>query len=67
MTTKISKKTSKGASAQKKAKSMLQDSDSRDEIIALEAYLRAEKRAFQGGDPLDDWLAAEEEVDSRWV
>ena len=35
----------------------------RHEMIAREAYLRAEQRGFQGGDPMIDWLEAEEEVD----
>ncbi len=39
--------------------------DERQALIAREAYLRAEKRGFRGGDPLDDWLAAEAEVDAR--
>ena len=32
-------------------------------MIEREAYLRAEQRGFQGGDPVTDWLEAEEEVD----
>lgn len=32
-------------------------------MIAEAAYLRAEQRGFNGGDPLDDWLTAEREVD----
>jgi len=35
----------------------------RHEMIAREAYLRAEARGFQGGDPVADWLEAEAEVD----
>jgi len=31
--------------------------------IAEAAYFRAQRRGFQGGDPLQDWLAAEAEVD----
>lgn len=30
--------------------------------IAEAAYLRAERRGFTGGSPLEDWLAAEEAV-----
>ena len=33
------------------------------EMIAEAAYLRAEQRGFGPGDPLEDWLAAEREVD----
>lgn len=32
-------------------------------MVAEAAYLRAEKRNFTGGNPTDDWLAAEAEVD----
>jgi hypothetical protein len=33
-------------------------------MIQLTAYLRAEKRGFQGGDPMQDWLDAEREVNA---
>lgn len=39
--------------------------EARHEMIATAAYLRAEQRGFCGGDSLDDWLAAESEVDQR--
>ncbi len=42
-------------------KSTLDDVDQR-EMIAREAYLRAEKRGFNGGDPVQDWLEAEAKV-----
>jgi len=32
------------------------------EIVAREAYLSAEKRGFNGGDPVQDWLEAEKKV-----
>lgn len=32
------------------------------QLIAEEAYLRAERRSFQGGDSTGDWLAAEAEI-----
>jgi len=35
----------------------------RDEQIRVEAYLRAERRGFAPGHELEDWLAAEIEVD----
>lgn len=38
---------------------------SRHDAIALEAWLRAERRGFAGGDPVADWLEAEREVDAR--
>jgi hypothetical protein len=34
-------------------------------MIAVAAYYRAEKRKFLGGDPAEDWLAAEAETDAR--
>jgi hypothetical protein len=33
-------------------------------MIAQAAYLRAERRGFSGGSEVDDWLAAEAEVDA---
>lgn len=36
----------------------------REEMIREAAYYRAEKRGFQGGDPLADWLSSEEEVNN---
>ncbi len=35
----------------------------RRDMIAKAAYFRAERRAFQPGHELEDWLAAELEVD----
>ena len=35
----------------------------RRELIALSAYLRAERRHFRNGSPEDDWLQAEAEID----
>ena len=34
------------------------------EMVAREAYLRAEKRGFNGGDPVQDWLEAEKDVNA---
>lgn len=36
----------------------------RRDIIAQAAYFRAERRGFEPGQELDDWLAAEAEVDA---
>jgi len=36
----------------------------RHEMIAKAAYYRAERRHFQGGDPVADWLYCEKEVDA---
>ena len=38
--------------------------DQRHAMIAERAYLRAELRGFQGGDPVEDWLEGEKEVDT---
>jgi hypothetical protein len=33
-------------------------------MIEQAAYFRAEKRGFQGGDPVTDWLLAESQIDA---
>lgn len=38
--------------------------EQRNAMIAESAYLRAEARGFQGGDPVQDWLDGEKEVDA---
>ena len=43
----------------------LQPLTSREERIAISAYWRAAQREFAPGNELDDWLAAEREVDSE--
>jgi hypothetical protein len=40
-------------------------SESREARIAEAAYWRAERRGFTAGQELDDWLAAEREVDDH--
>ncbi len=37
--------------------------EERHRMIAAAAYFRAEKRGFNGQDPVNDWLAAEAEID----
>lgn len=37
--------------------------ESRHKMIQIAAYYRAERRNFQGGDPVADWLSGEKEVD----
>jgi hypothetical protein len=39
--------------------------EQRQEMIATAAYFRAEQRGFTGGTELDDWLAAEAEINDR--
>lgn len=36
--------------------------EERQHMIAEAAYFRAQQRGFRGGDPMDDWLAAEREI-----
>ena len=42
-------------------------SEVRHQMIATAAYYRAERRAFQGGDPVADWLEAEAEIERTLV
>jgi hypothetical protein len=37
----------------------------RQAMIEMESYLRAERRNFESGHELEDWAAAEAEVDAR--
>jgi hypothetical protein len=37
--------------------------EERQKMIAEAAFLRAEQRGFAGGDPTDDWLRAEADID----
>jgi len=39
--------------------------DDRHRLIAEAAYLRAQSRNFRGGDPVDDWLVAEREINRQ--
>ena len=41
------------------------DPDVRRQLVAAEAYFRAERRGFTAGNELDDWVAAEMAVDTR--
>jgi hypothetical protein len=43
--------------------SMVISNKIRNELIQLTAYHKAENRGFSGGDPKQDWLEAEQEVD----
>ena len=38
--------------------------EQRQSMIQTAAYLRAEKRGFQGGNPVQDWVDAEHEIDA---
>lgn len=37
----------------------------RHQMVQEAAYYRAEKRNFLGGDPLEDWIAAEAEIEMQ--
>ncbi len=41
------------------------DEDARRQLIAEAAYYRAAQRGFEPGGEVEDWLAAEAEVDAR--
>jgi hypothetical protein len=41
------------------------DPNVRRQLVAAEAYFRAERRGFAAGNELEDWIAAEAAVDSR--
>ena len=36
------------------------------EMVAINAYYRAEKRGFKPGNEMDDWLEAEKDLQSLW-
>lgn len=58
-----SKKTAVAAPGQAEAPTGL-SSEERWRMIAVGAYYKAKQRGFQPGRELDDWLAAEREVDA---
>lgn len=40
--------------------------EERARLIAEAAYFRAQQRGFTEGDPTEDWLAAEREIDAKY-
>ncbi len=42
------------------------DPEVRRQMVAAEAYFRAERRGFVAGQEVEDWIAAESVVDSRF-
>lgn len=57
---------SKGATrtgTRARSKRVTVSADQRRQMIEETAYLRAEQRGFNGGDPVADWLLSEREVD----
>jgi len=41
------------------------DLDEFREMVAINAYYRSEKRGFEPGKGMDDWLGAEQEIKSQ--
>lgn len=63
---KAAKKAAKKAPARpRKARQKVagMSAETRHHVIEKAAYYRAEKRGFQNGDPVADWLSSEKEVD----
>ena len=52
------------AAASPGASGIMVSADTRRAMIAQAAYLRAERRGFATGGEVEDWLAAEAEVDA---
>jgi hypothetical protein len=52
------------APAPKATKATQVSAEERWRMIAEAAYFRAEKRGFSGGDPADDWVQAEKQIDA---
>jgi hypothetical protein len=62
---KASRSNLKSVGTGKKFSSLSVSEEQRQSMIAEAAYYHAEKRGFQGGDPVSDWLAAEKEIAER--
>ncbi len=62
MTSKIKKKTKKKTTSRKNP--IPANPEIQQEMIAESAYFRSEKRGFVEGDPVEDWLAAEAEINA---
>lgn len=55
----------KSTSRKKQTAPMLISSQQRQQMINEAAYYLAQSRGFVGGNPVDDWLAAEAQVDLK--
>jgi hypothetical protein len=55
---------SQTAKAGKPSHSVMISAEQRRSMIAEQAYFRAERRGFEDGDPVADWLESEKEVDA---
>jgi len=62
MTSKIKKKTKKKTTSRKNP--IPANPEIHQEMIAESAYFRSKKRGFVEGDPVEDWLAAEAEINA---
>jgi hypothetical protein len=51
--------------AKKPARPFFVDADARQHMIAVEAYILAERRGFAPGGEVEDWVTAERIVDQR--
>ena len=63
-TANIPKKTENHNQTNTDTTNQIATADRRHSMIQTAAYLRAEKRGFQGGNPVQDWVDAEREIDT---
>ena len=56
-------RTTNSTQSNPKSTNQTMTADQRYSMIQTAAYLRAEKRGFQGGNPVQDWVDAEHEID----
>jgi len=59
----VSKAGAKKTATIRKTQRKQLSADKRRRLVAEAAYLKAERRGFEGGDPIEDWLEAEKEFD----
>jgi hypothetical protein len=59
----MTKMTSKALNGSADAPTQSVTTEVRQRMIAEAAYYRALQRGFNGGDPVDDWLQSEREID----
>jgi hypothetical protein len=62
-----SKTSLKAVGTRRNFQSAIISEEARQAMIAEAAYYIAEKRGFQGGDPVSDWLAAQREIADRFA
>jgi Protein of unknown function (DUF2934) len=64
-TSKVKTRSANGAASTRRRKSPAAASPDRHACIAEAAYFRSKQRGFSPGGEIEDWLAAEQEVDRR--